>query len=307
LQVVRRDPANGKELFRTGEIEELKQFQLLGTPLPADGMLYLTVCKLNQPSDLHVLAVQPSTKRVQWNTHVGTYQFNPLQRIGHSVKPTMLLSGTRLYVDAQAGGLVELAASSGTIRWAYNYPAQMPMQQQWWGGDDDEAGTSFGPSGPLVAGGHLFVKGMQSPRLLALRPDGSALDWKRSVPENAMLAGIDDQRVYLASDELLAFDLKTQKLLWANNLPVKSMSILPLVTEHRYYQFTPRGIYEVDKETGNVVRLFRGADRDCGGGSILATSNLLITISNRAITAYPLKPNSVTGAAVATGRAIGGS
>jgi outer membrane protein assembly factor BamB len=293
LQVVRRDPATGKELFRTGEIEEFKQFQLLGTPLPADGMLYLMACKLNQPADLHVLAVQPSTQRVKWNTHIGTYQFNPLQRTGHAVKPTMLLSGARLYVDAQAGGLVELAASSGAIRWAYNYPAQMPKQQQWWNwGDDDEVHAAFGPSGPVVAGGELLIKGMQSPRLLAVRPDGSALRWKRSVPQNAMVAGIDDQQIYLACDELLAFDLKTQKLVWANKLPVKSSSIVPLVTEHRYYQFTPRGLYEIDKATGDVVRLFRGADRDCGGGAILTTPNLMITISNRAITAYPLKPPS---------------
>ena len=301
LQVVRRDPANGKDLFRTGETEELKQYQLLGKPLPAGGMLYLTACKMNQPSELHVLAVQSGTGRLQWSTHVGTYQFNPLQRNGHAIKPSMLLSGTRLYVDAHAGGLVELAAGSGAIRWAYNYPSKMPVQQQrfwFWGWDDDDGPeSSFGPSGPLVAGGKLFIKGMQSPRLFALRPDGSALDWKRAVPENAMLAGIDDRRIYLASDELLAFDLKTQQLLWANNLPVKSASIVPLVTEHRYYQFTPRGIYELDKTTGDVIRLFRGADRDSGGGAILTTPTLLITVSSRAITAYPLKPSSEVAAA----------
>ena len=120
------------------------------------------------------------------------------------------------------------------------------------------------------------------------------MDWKRSVPDNAMLAGIDEQTVYLASEELLAFDLKTQRLLWANNLPFKSTVIIPLMTEHRYYQFTPRGIYEVDKATGEVAHLFRGADRDSGGGAILTTSELLITISAHAITAYPLKKASET-------------
>jgi outer membrane protein assembly factor BamB len=242
---------------------------------------------------------------VQWTTHIGTYEFNPLLRSGHAIKPTMLLSGNRLYVDAHAGGLVELAANTGAIRWAFNYPAKMPAQRNmWWGwwGDDDENESIFGPSGPVVAGGQLFIKGMQSKRLLALRPDGSALNWKRSVPENAMLAGIDEQRVYLAGEELLAFDLATQKLLWANNLPVKSAAILPLVTENRYFQFTPRGIYELDKTTGNLVRLFRGADRDSGGGAILTTPTLLITISSRAITAYPLKPvTETTPTAVATG------
>ena len=69
-------------------------------------------------------------------------------------------------------------------------------------------------------------------------------------------------------------------------------TIVPLMTEHRYYQFTPRGIYEVDKSNGQVVHLFRGADRDSGGGAILTTPELLITISPHAITAYPLKTAS---------------
>ena len=259
LDLVRRDPANGKELYRTSSIPELKEYQLLGAPLPAKGLLYLTATKTNQPSELHVLAIQPEANRIAWTTHLGTYQFVPGQS---GVKPTMLLSGPRLYVDTHAGGLVELESATGAIRWAFSYPSKMPGQNNvWWMWGDDEPEMSFGPSGPVAHAGLLLVKGMQSPRLVALRPDGSAMDWKRSVPEGAMLAGIDEQTVYLASEELLAFDLKTQRLLWANNLPFKSTAIVPLMTEHRYYQFTPRGIYEVDKATGEVVHLFRGADR----------------------------------------------
>ena len=191
LEVVRRDPANGKELFRTGETEELKQYQLLGKPLPVGGMLYLPACKVNQTAELHVLAIQSGPAACS-----GRRMSAPISsiaaRIRHAIKPTMLLSGTRLYVDTHAGGLVELASDDRAIRWAYNYPSKMPVQQRrWWlwGWDEERPESTFGPSGPLVVGGELFIKGMQSPRLFALRPDGSALDWKRAVPENAMLAG----------------------------------------------------------------------------------------------------------------------
>jgi outer membrane protein assembly factor BamB/tetratricopeptide (TPR) repeat protein len=305
LHIVRLDPANGKELFRSGQVEELKQYNLLGPPLPAGGVVYLSAAKLNQPAELHVLALQSETGRLQWSTHVGTYQFQQ-QGMSRSIRPTMLLVGQRLYVDAHAGGMVELEATTGALRWAYNYPSQAPVQRQFnWFDDDNDAESAFPPSGPFAAGGLLFVKGMLSTRLIALRSDGSAFSWKRAVPENAMVAGIDDHRVYMASDELLAFDLKTQKLLWANNLPVKSGSIVPLVTQNRYYQFTPRGIYELDKATGNVIRLFRGADRDSGGGAIVITSKLLITVSGRAITAYPLKPTAETPPPAATADASG--
>ncbi len=87
LQVVRLDSANGKELFRSGQVEELKQFHMLGPPLPAGGVLYLSASKTNQPSELHVLALQAETGRLQWSTHVGTYQFNPSQGAARSSRP----------------------------------------------------------------------------------------------------------------------------------------------------------------------------------------------------------------------------
>ncbi len=169
----------------------------------------------------------PSTQRVQWTTHVGTYQFDPLQQ-----KRTRRSSRR---CCCRAPGCMSTPMPADWSNWPPTparsvgpttiRPKCHSSRTFWWGWDDEEPEASFGPSGPLVAGGQLFIKGMQSPRLFALRPDGSALDWKRSVPQTAMLAGIDDERVYLASEELLAFDLKTQKLLWANNLPVKSASI----------------------------------------------------------------------------------
>jgi len=62
---------------------------------------------------------------------------------------------------------------------------------------------------------------------------------------------------------------------------------VPLVTKHRIYQFTSRGVCEVDKETGTVVKIFRGVDLDALGGAFFVTPQALVTVSNLAITAYP--------------------
>ena len=69
----------------------------------------------------------------------------------------MLLSGSRLYVDAHAGGLLELAASSGGIRWAYSYRGNAGAEQQYvvLGLGRRAAAVDVGPSGPMVAGGQL--------------------------------------------------------------------------------------------------------------------------------------------------------
>jgi hypothetical protein len=60
-----------------------------------------------------------------------------------------------------------------------------------------------------------------------------------------------------------------------------------LVTKNRLYQFTSRGICAVDKQTGEVVQIFRGSDLDSLGGSLFVTPNVLVTVSNLGITAYP--------------------
>jgi hypothetical protein len=132
---------------------------------------------------------------------------------------------------------------------------------------------------------------MNSPRLVALNPDLPSLVWKRPVASTAMLIGIDAERVYMSGEEVLAYDLKTQKLLWSNKVPLGTSWTRPLMTENRLFQFTPRGIYEIDKVSGQVVRLFRGADLDSLGGTIILTPHALVTVSNLAITAYPIDGN----------------
>jgi outer membrane protein assembly factor BamB len=296
MQLIRRDLATGKERFSSKQSTDLSQYVPFGSLLPEGNLLYLTAHKENQPTELYALAVKVSTGHVQWATPLGTYQFSQQQNGLRSTQPTIRLRGARLYVDSQAGGLVELEAATGKIRWAYAYPSQSAeTQQRWYNG---VAATTFNPSVPIEDNGLLLVKGMQSPRLTALKLDAPAVAWKRAVPINAMLAGIDKQRIYLAGEEVLAFDRQTQELAWANRLPPGTTWVRPLVTRNRYYQFTPRGVYELDKQTGNVLRLFRGADLDSSGGAILATSKLLITISNHAITAYRL--NAATDSAAST-------
>jgi hypothetical protein len=68
----------------------------------------------------------------------------------------------------------------------------------------------------------------------------------------------------------------------------------PAVTRSRLYQFSPRGIFEVDKSSGDVVRTFRGADLGSLGGSLFVTPKMLVTVSNVAVTAYALDRDLAT-------------
>ena len=112
--------------------------------------------------------------------------------------------------------------------------------------------------------------------------------WRRPVSQSAMLVGIDGRRLYLGGEELTSIDLENRRLQWATPVPVGTSWVRPLVGTQRLYQFTPRGIFELDTATGDVMRKFRGADLDSLGGTILVTPKLLITVSNLAVTAYPI-------------------
>jgi hypothetical protein len=138
----------------------------------------------------------------------------------------------------------------------------------------------------LALAGLIFAKGMRSPRLLGLAADGPKVVWNRPVAPSAVLLAADDARIYLGGEELTAYSLKTQELDWATRLPRAVDWSVPLVTKNRLYQFTSRGVCEVDKATGNIVRIFRGDDLDSLGGALFATPDKLVTVSNVGITAY---------------------
>ena len=53
------------------------------------------------------------------------------------------------------------------------------------------------------------------------------------------------------------------------------------------FYFAGRGVYQVDTASGDIKRIFRGYDRDSSGGAIYQTAIGVITVSDKALTAYP--------------------
>ena len=291
-----REKATGKELLNSKNVKELNGWNLTGAPLLVGDRVYICGYKNNQGTELHTLALSTADGKPQWTTALGTHQTDQNQMYyQQSAQPTLLLAGDKLYVDTHGGALVELDAKTGAIAWGATYESEVANNN--YNYNQTPKTLTFSP--PLLAGGSLFFKGMRSYRLVALNPQTTAMQWKRPVPEGSMVVGADDERIYLAGDEMTAYEIKTQKLLWASKIPLGTGNIRPLLTRNRIYQFTPRGIYEIDKTNGRVVRLFRGSDLESLGGKLLLTPHALLTVSNLAITAYPLSGESAAGESAA--------
>jgi outer membrane protein assembly factor BamB len=103
-----------------------------------------------------------------------------------------------------------------------------------------------------------------------------------------MIAALDEKYMYFIGQDLSAMDMGSRDLKWSAKLP-QVCGNRPLVSGGHLFVSLGRGIYEIDTASGDTVRIFRGADRDSEGGNLYQGKEELISVSNRSVTAYPVK------------------
>lgn len=278
--------ADGAEIWNSQKINDLKKWNMTGTPVAAGERVYVAASENNQGTNLHLLALAAADGSLEWSAQIGTRQVDQNQVYYRKTPQPMLLADDEtVLVETHDGALAMLDAESGKLQWGVAYESEQLDTQHYY--NQPQAMHTAGA--PLLRDGVLYFKGMLSDRVYAIDPAGPQLLWKRPVSQAAMIAGLDQQRLYLGGEELTAIDLETQRLAWSNKLPMGTSWVRPVLTRNHLYQFTPRGIYEIDKQTGDLVKLFRGDDLESMGGVILVTPSALVTVSNLSVTAYPLE------------------
>jgi outer membrane protein assembly factor BamB len=282
------NPADGKPVWSSESVNELKSWSFCGQPVATADRLFVCAFTQQKPTDLHLIAIQAESGKPLWTTLLGTHQVNQRQMYYiRTAQPSLLLYKGNVYVDTHSGALVEVNADTGTLNWGFQYEADVPDTQNWWGYNQTQSLLTVAP--PIAIGDTLYFKGMRSPRLYALQLSGPKILWQRPVAKSAMLMGIDGDRILLTGEETESLRLENRELQWSSRVPIGTSMIRPAVTRNRVYQFTPRGIFELDKAAGDVVRTFRGADLGSLGGSVFLTRQAIVTVSNVAVTAYPIR------------------
>jgi outer membrane protein assembly factor BamB len=286
--IMSREADTGKKIFHSKEAAELSGWSLRGTPLISGEYVYLAASKANQGRELEVLALNAKDGKLVWSAPIGSYTAEPQSyQMERSFQPSLLIHDGHLYVDSHSGSLVQLDAASGQMEWGLNYSSESPQSQRFWSPYGMRS-ESFTVSPPQIVNGILYLKGMRSRKLYAVDPQRPKVLWHRSVPRVATLIGVDEQRFYLGGEDISAFDLATRKIVWSVKVNLGTSWARPLLTQGRIYHFSGRGIFEIDKADGRVVRVFRGSDLQSLGGQLVVTPKALLSISNLAITAYPL-------------------
>ena len=255
---------------------------------------------------LEVLALNSKDGKLIWSTKIGSYttESNPWM-VERTFQPALLLSNGFLSVDTHAGSLVQVDTASGQVQWGLNYVSEVSHGQPVLGsGAGDQESEQFTTGVPQIVNGTLYLKGMRSQKLYAVDPQRPKVSWHRPVSRIAYLIGVDESKFYLGGDDVSAFDVKTRRIIWSVKVHMGTTWAHALLTEGRIYHFSARGIFEIVKVDGKVVRVFRGADLDSLGGNLVVTPKLLLTVSNLAVTAYPLNSEQNDAKSNATSVAI---
>jgi outer membrane protein assembly factor BamB len=295
----------GDVVWQTTNLPDYAQLDLVGTPILAEGTLFVaakTPMNFQQgPGHQYVLAVRASDGKLLWKTEIGTSRQG--QRYFYygmsdtSPQPRLVKQAGSIFVDTHVGILARLDAESGGLDWGYGYQTESVQSMSrffYYEMQPTEVTTS---STPVRSGQAMLIKGVKSERLYALDSDRMEKLWDRPIAKSARILGADDRAVFLGGPEISALDLRTRKLLWATRVPGGSSEGRILVRPEGLWQLTSRGIFELDPQSGRVRRIFRGDDTGSDGGDLYLSGRLLLAVTNRTISAYPIAATAAGGPA----------
>jgi outer membrane protein assembly factor BamB len=105
-----------------------------------------------------------------------------------------------------------------------------------------------------------------------------------------MVVEADDEHVYTMNTELSAYSRVDGKLKWSVRLPVAGGGLSIVLSGDSAYAATQRGIFQVNRHNGKVLRVVRTAETNSPGMGMRLIGDKLVTISSNSVTCYLLKP-----------------
>jgi len=288
------DPTTGKQLWTHGS-QGNGDTSIIGRPVISDDAIYV-LTHGQQEQEVTLLALDPTSGRSLWKKKIGSVQMLVDSNYNERYPvPEMLLRGDSLFILTNNGALAEFDLVQREILSLLRYEgaktANSNSERQYWGNAvADETVTLHTPGSLLQRDGLIYCKESGSRVLFALDPTHHKVVWNRPLDKSAAIVGIEDETVYVMSRELMAINRDTRALKWSVALPITGGGFGVVPAEKGILVCTTRGIFEVSRENGDILHIFRGADLDSIGGSLTRVGDRLINISNQSITAYPLSP-----------------
>jgi outer membrane protein assembly factor BamB len=271
----------------------LASWNFVGTPATSGDVVYV-IARQGQSTDESLLAVSLEKGELLWQVPLGTAQGGTNYRGENDIPRPLILpapGGGTVYVVTNNGALAAVDTSTRGLAWAYTYdPPPVQNRQNFWGGEQIQARPKM-DAAAFLDGSTLYFKEEGGSAVHALDVTGPTLLWKRPLDSDASIAPLGPGKMLVVGQDVAAIDARADRrpMKWSALLPTLVARVSPVVNENRVLVFAPRGVYVLDGISGDTVRIFRGADRDSLGGSILRARGRLICASNLAVTAYQVE------------------
>lgn len=281
------DAVTGKEKWKTLDNSTLNNTSFIGPPL-IDGDVIYAIGHGREEAKiaLHCLNLNGQP---QWSTDLGTAKKRPTPR-GYEVmpQPMLLRRGRTLFIATQDGALVSFDLDERKIRWLLTYegPESGQSSRFVYSGAIDDVTQLHTRTALMEYEGILYVKEAGSRELVAIDPSGPSIVWKRPVEKAAQLVAVDKDAVYTLDTELSSYDRQDKKLRWANRLPIAAGGLSAIVGKDSVLVLTSRGLFQLDRSTGDTKKIFRGADLAAAGGKLHLIGEQIVAVTTLSVTSY---------------------
>ncbi len=205
--------------------------------------------------------------------------------------PALLVRGDKVDVLTNAGAVVEVDVPTRRVEWAFTYPTVVKSEQPYY----YAYAASPSPTAPGAAvarGSTLYFKELDGRSLYALETAGEpSVRWRRTVDTDDGLAMVDDAQMLLVGPDVENLDATAadHPMRFGIKSSVATGGIRPVVAGGHLYLLGSKGVEDVRVADGTAGGpAFRGYEPGGSGGTLWTTPDRLVTVTGRAITAYPL-------------------
>lgn len=287
IKVLCLDPATGERRWTTAKDDDWVEVSVIGHPAVQGGRVYAVVQRAGNYA-LYLWTLDLETGQRLSEIPIGSPGSGAAESMFHTpasevlpISPSLVLDGSMAYVMTDSGALLAVDLREERIAWGFTYGLTQQMR------------SSGGSPGTLVTVDELIVfRSQGSPYVYALDPRSRELLWKRRLPGRSTgttrVVGAEGGRVFLLDDDLWALDVKTGEVDWKR--PVTSVlgTTRLASTEGHLLVLTRRGLFEIEKSSGDNARKFRGVFTSFGGGDLLLADGVICCIGKAKAAAIPL-------------------
>lgn len=292
IPLTSRNAKTGETQWSVGG-EKNGNISYLGKFYPWKGGLLVVTHAQQQPA-MTLNSINLTSGASDWSMPLGTFQQqnNPYSGGSTFSLPEFAEVGRQLCVMNNSGAVLQISPTEKKVDGQFLlYEAKQTtnMQNHYYGNQSLPEEKRLHTRGRmLVRDGLLYLKEVGKSEMYCVDVQSQKVLWKRPTISSAMIVDVDDQFVYLMNSELAAYDRTTGKLQWSLILPVSGGGLSLVSSGDSVFVATRRGIFEIGRQTGRVVRIVRTTETDSDGISMRVIGQHLVTVSNSAVTGYKL-------------------